>query len=502
MPDKNRNSSPFSDELSAYRQIKEVISNYPISPDILRRRGNSWLITSGDNTFLIKRFNHSIPEFFFVLSAVEYLREQGFSALPNFILNNQNQPVSQNQYGIFYITEGLNGTQVDANEIHVLSGITRQMAKMHRVSIGFSPPEPLRMVRQDWGDWEEKWHYRLDELYRLGEEAQHRKEDFDKTYLKLLDDALRDGVEALECLKRINFREITEEERARGGLCHRDYKPEYILEGEGSKYWLQDFDDLAGQSHLEDVARFIKEVGEWDANKINFILDEYSQIFAVSPLEIEAITAYLKLPLDLWRIARNYYLRGKPQKRSLRQLMGEMKRRRQCFKDLCRPKDVLVNIPELPWLWGVPPDTITNAKVEDFWSQWKESPVVSYEYARVANDEHEAIEDKGENSKLVGVNAGNQDDQCIVENMQQQENEYLSETERYVSNGYFDEALLYNSEGKQGNSDDEAGLSHEKEVVFIEKESEDVGVNSNEEESKEGVIKPQPQMLVWKAFPK
>lgn len=367
--ERERNIRVFRDDLTAYQQVREVLADYPLNPISIRNQGKTWVAQTEQGNFRVERFNHSIPEFFFVLASIEYLESKGCSAFPEIWLNINERPLTEKQYGLFFVTEYPDGQAVDVQEIDVLTRMVRNLADLHRLSVGFTPPELLQNIRQDWGDWEEKWQYRLDELYRLGEEAQHRRGDFDKEYLKGLDDALRDGVDALETLKRLGFRQIVEVERARGGLCHRDYRPINLLEKDDG-YWLLDFDDFAGQSHLEDIARLIKEVGGWDADRINYILNEYQKIYAIAPEEKEAIFAYLKLPSDLWRIARNYYVKGKPQKRNLKGVLNEMKDKKRCFHQLAHPRDIRMNVEELPWMWSIPPEPTPIGAVDDYWNAW------------------------------------------------------------------------------------------------------------------------------------
>lgn len=369
MGDKDREVPGFNQELEEYRQVKEVIANYPMMPFSLRRDGDAWAVETDSGPVRVERFRHSLPEFFFVLSAVGFLREKGFGSLPKIFNNLRGQPVTEHSSGLFCVMENPPGEPINAREIDVLTGITRHLAELHRASVGFNPPPVVAGIRQDWGDWEEKWQYRLDELYRLGEEAQHHKGDFEHLYLKVLDDFIQDGVNALEKLKSLDIRAIIEDERLRGGLCQRDYKPVNILAHKDG-YWLRDYDDFAGQSHLEDVARFIKEVGGWEAERIQYIFDVYSQVYNLSEQEKEAVLAYLKLPLDLWKVARNHYLRGKPEKHNLKAVIQEMTKRKRCFNQLENPRHLTMPVGHLPWVWGLPTENPPSASVDEYWGHW------------------------------------------------------------------------------------------------------------------------------------
>jgi CotS family spore coat protein len=369
MSEKNRKAPGFNEEIIGYQQVKDVMANYSITPFSLRREGDAWVMETDQGSVRVERFRHSLPEFFFVLSAVSYLREKGFSSLPGLFNNKKGQPITEHPDGFFLVMENPPGRPVDLTQIDALTGVTRHLAELHRASVGFTPPPVLDGIRQDWGDWEEKWQYRLDELYRLGEEAQHHKGDFEHLFLKVLDDFIQDGVRALEKLKALNIRAIVEEEKLRGGLCQRDYKPGNLRENEDG-YRLIDFDDFAGQSHLEDVARFIKEVGDWDPEKIQYIFNVYSEVYHISEPEKEAILAYLKLPLDLWKVARNHYLRDKPQKQNLKKVVQEMNRRKRCFSYLENPKRTAMAVNPATWTWDLPAVQPQGSSIDEYWNRW------------------------------------------------------------------------------------------------------------------------------------
>ncbi|HEX2953843.1 MAG TPA: hypothetical protein VHR47_07650 [Bacillota bacterium] len=184
-----------------------------------------------------------------------------------------------------------------------------------------------------------------------------------------MDDFIQDGVRALEKLKALDIRTIIDEEKLRGGLCQRDYKPNHLLEGQDG-YRLLDFDDFAGQSHLEDIARFIKEVGDWEAEKIQYIFNVYSEVYHISEPEKEAILAYLKLPLDLWKVARNHYLRDKPQKQNLKKVVQEMNRRKRCFSQLENPKRMMMAVTPTTWNWDLPSEQPRGSSIDEYWNRW------------------------------------------------------------------------------------------------------------------------------------
>lgn len=497
MGEKNREVPGFNQELEEYRQIKEVVAEYPVTPYSLRREGNAWAMETDAGPIRVEKFRHSLPEFFFVLSAVGFLRDRGLGSLPKLFNNRNGQPVTEQPNGLFCVIENPSGRVVDAREIDVLTGITRHLAELHRTSVGYTPPPLVADIRQDWGDWEEKWQYRLDELYRLGEEAQHHKGEFEHLYLKVLDDFIQDGVDGLEQLKSLGIRAIVEEERLRGGLCQRDYKPANLLEHKDG-YWLRDFDDFAGQSHLEDIARFIKEVGDWEPDRIRYIFEVYSQVYALSETEKEAVKAYLKLPLDLWKVARNHYLRGKPQKSNLKAVIQEMTKRKRCFNQLEDPRHSTRAVGHLPWVWGLPAETPPPASLDQYWGRWdwgNNWQAVGGSPSPVAANE---TINQGEVSWNWAAYPGMTPDQGWSE----------KPTETLASEGVCEMI----SGDDDSSKSEELEMSSEDKDIDLEMDAKNDDISfpepepetaiTEEEEVLDPVVSDQPKILIWKAFPK
>lgn len=79
--------------------------------------------------------------------------------------------------------------------------------------------------------------------------------------------------------------------------------------------------------------------------------------------------AYLKLPLDLWRVARNYYFRDKPQKRSLRKVAQDMMQRKRCYSRLYENyRNQITPVVNCPWVWGAV-ETPQGPTYDELWAQ-------------------------------------------------------------------------------------------------------------------------------------
>ncbi|HEX2953844.1 MAG TPA: hypothetical protein VHR47_07655, partial [Bacillota bacterium] len=115
-----------------------------ITPYSLRREDDAWVMDTDHGMVRVERFRHSLPEFFFVLSAISYLREKGFISLPRLFNNLKGQPITEHPNGLFLVMENPQGRPVNLDQIDALTGVTRHLAELHRASVGFNPPPGSR----------------------------------------------------------------------------------------------------------------------------------------------------------------------------------------------------------------------------------------------------------------------------------------------------------------------------------------------------------------------
>ena len=71
-------------------KIKKFIEeNYDLTVEKVEKVKNSYKVITSHGTYSLKTIKYEFPHFYFILSAMKHLQENGFTDMPEFILNNR-----------------------------------------------------------------------------------------------------------------------------------------------------------------------------------------------------------------------------------------------------------------------------------------------------------------------------------------------------------------------------------------------------------------------------
>ena len=126
------------------------------------------------------------------------------------------------------------------------------------------------------------------------------------------------AAKALEELEAGPYARIVEAERGRGGLCHRDYTGKNLVLRDDGALFLTDFDDLARDTRLEDLGKFLVRQGQWNLERILFILHVYHGVMPLSPDEVMCLAPFLRFPFEFWGLANAYFSGKKVDRHALK----------------------------------------------------------------------------------------------------------------------------------------------------------------------------------------
>ncbi len=326
----------FLDTLQDYLTVQQVAREFGLRMRGYKKRGNSFVAETDEGPKEVRRLRHTLDEYRFACDAAEFLRGQGFSRLPRATWAPSGSPIV-NVGGAFYtMHDWVPGTQADLDNLCQLTQAVEMLAWFHRCGQGFRPGKPPA-VREEWGACPRRFAGRIEEFYRLEEKARAEEEDrFAHYYLKYSGDFLSAAAKALEELEAGPYARIVETEREQGGLCHRDYTGRNLILRDDGALFLTDFDDLAMDTRLEDLGKFLVRQGRWDLERILFILHVYHGVTPLTRDEIACLVPYLRFPFEFWSLASAHFSGKKVDHRALKRLAEERAGREETIEGLRR----------------------------------------------------------------------------------------------------------------------------------------------------------------------
>lgn len=298
------------------QEIAELMADYDLELDGAGEQGNGvWRLITDRGIRCLHLVRYSEARLLFIHSVMEHLAQKGLRDGTRMIRNKHGQAFSFLEPGLaFYLTEWLHGRPCSFSRTDQAQEVARLLGKLHLAAEGFQPAEGSARL-EAWGQWPDKFRFRLRELQEFGEQARANgpKEKINKLYLENLDYYLGQGEQAADLLSGPEYLELVEQESQLGTFCFRDVGNKHILRQEG-KLVITGFDYCICDLRVYDLSRLLRKVcsgNHWDWTKAKTILEEYETIRPLSVAEKKALLALLTFPRKFWLYGRKYYRKGK-----------------------------------------------------------------------------------------------------------------------------------------------------------------------------------------------
>lgn len=283
----------------------------------------------------LKGVDYKPEKLLYIYHAIEHLLKNGFCQLPAFIHTLTGDPYFTYNGEIFFITEWIPGRESNFKNLVDLELAVVSLARMHRATRGFHPPAGIKLKSRH-GKWTDRFRDRTEELRHYKEMALQNPNptDFDRYYLKHVDQEMEDCEKALHLLTEANYHEMAKKAKKDGGFCHNDYVYHNVMINDlEPNAYIIDFDYARHDVRVYDLARFMRRVikkKDQQKDLLDVILSSYISEYPLEPREYTLLAAFIQFPQRFWRMADRYYNRKRDwsEKRYYRQLKRSIKRQR------------------------------------------------------------------------------------------------------------------------------------------------------------------------------
>ncbi|MDB5084701.1 MAG: hypothetical protein JWN30_1587, partial [Bacilli bacterium] len=126
----------FLDVLHAYGCDPEVLREYDLECESIRRVRGALRIKTPSGYRMLKRINGSAALAEFLFQALEHIYDQ-FPHVPRFIRNKYADPYVIHETGIFYLADWLPGREADFSKMTTIQQSVQALANFHLASAGF-----------------------------------------------------------------------------------------------------------------------------------------------------------------------------------------------------------------------------------------------------------------------------------------------------------------------------------------------------------------------------
>lgn len=293
-----------------------VEENYSLNVDKIEKVKNSYKIIAKDEGYCLKVIKYQFSHFYFIFSTMRHLQRNGFTNIPEFIMNKYNKEYGSIDGKFVYLTKWIPSRVSNYDNPLELARVASELARLHECSKGFALEKEMK-PRIGWFSWPDVFETRKNEILdfkkRINQKAY--KSNFDLLYLENIEMEVKRAEKSIAGLQKNNYVKIMEKEVFKRGFCHHDYAHHNILIDKNNNINIIDFDYCILDSHLHDLCslliRAMKD-GRWDTEKSDLILDAYRCNMEVREDEIPIMREFIRFPQAFWQIGLQVYWEQQP----------------------------------------------------------------------------------------------------------------------------------------------------------------------------------------------
>ncbi|MFZ5988998.1 MAG: CotS family spore coat protein [Bacillota bacterium] len=305
------NNEPLGDILGHYDITVKSVRN-----ESYKEKKGVWWIETPYGFKILKKISNSEDTLKYILSAVRHLCQKGIN-IPTVIKTKTGCDyvnINSTCYVLSEAAEGKNPSYSVAEEFKIIS---KELAKFHAASAGFSPLEGTK-PKIHLGRWIADYEEQLEDMnsFYNKELASNENGEIGKVVLKEFPYFYERGRKALEGLKGEEYKNWVEKISNTGGLCHQDFAAGNLLLNPSGRVFILDTDSLTVDIPARDIRKLLNKImkksGKWDMELVKKFINYYQSENPLTSSEWMVVKLDLMFPhLFLGAMNKFYYKRDK-----------------------------------------------------------------------------------------------------------------------------------------------------------------------------------------------
>ncbi|HYH01609.1 MAG TPA: hypothetical protein VEC37_00765 [Bacillota bacterium] len=331
----------WSNEQNDYQKWFPVFQHLSLKPRRFFCKGDIAFICTAEGWFRLSRSKYSKEELNWLRSILEYLEERSFK---NWAVPWQHTVIWEESDCCYLIQPWyFSQESFQTGDPATLERMAEILAELYRCGKDYRENRGLGVFRERWSTVATGWQEQLVMLQSFKEELYHEKMHKDLNGMR------KDTEELLtECLKcwEAGMSSLFEHQYHLGVLGHGQLLAKYIVWREND-YFLLNWEHIAFQPKIADLASLIEDVGYWEPEWIIYFINQYTKLQPLWPEEYQALKAMLSYPKQLIRLFQDNS--GKAiENKMWKEADKELKRKGRCLDKVWRE----ISSEKTRWAWG------------------------------------------------------------------------------------------------------------------------------------------------------
>ncbi|MEG1256446.1 CotS family spore coat protein [Clostridium sp.] len=298
--------------LSRYDLDINLLDNYHfIVMDVIPLRKVFVLVTDKGNKIL-KKVNYTDEDINFIRSGIDYLKNNGFNRIMDFVLNKDGHIITQWKKSTYVVMDLIEGRECEYNNSLDIAIAVNGLADMHKASKGISFSD--KCERYKGFSLIDNYKGKLKELEIFKERAlsYENRSEFQEVFLKYVDYFLKAMEKSISIIEKSPYLQLCND-KDNFILCHHDLAYHNIIINDSNSYFI-DFDYSIIDLRVHDICNFINKVTKYscyDFQVLKGIVDEYNRKIPLSQDEYKILYGMLCFPEGFYSISKDYFYRKK-----------------------------------------------------------------------------------------------------------------------------------------------------------------------------------------------
>lgn len=293
-------------------RIAELLAQYDVVVYRAGRIKGAWILETDQGMKQLGSCSYSEGKVRFEQRLKEYVTEQGFHTVDQFVPSREGNFLVQGPYNeMFVMRNWFSGEECDAkNREHVLQAVrvlARLHCAMHHMELS---EEEKRFCRQP--ELPQMLEKRNKELRRVRTYIRSKKQKsfFEQKFLSQFDMQYAMAEQAGEILDAEEYREAYRTALEQGVMLHGNYTHHSIQFLAKGNQLVTGFERAENGIQIPDfylLFRKMMEKWDWDVSLGDSMISEYDKIRRITEIEWKLLKVLLVYPEKFWKVANQYY---------------------------------------------------------------------------------------------------------------------------------------------------------------------------------------------------
>lgn len=281
------------------QEAVEVMDEYEISYNKIEKVRSAYKIIGEENCYCLKRLKHGRKKSQMGNKIVKHLKNQEFPFAAQYILTKEEALYIKKDENTYYLTEWIDGEEVDFKKKDVLIKGVQLLGKFHRASMGFLE-----------NDVKAVFHKRKEEHVKDIEKLMDYKEminnkgkpmAWEKKYVEGMDYFIKKADLSIKLFEEYNYDGFIGKDRRTHGFCHESYYYQNVLVDKKGDFFIIDLDSCRRNIYMYDLGKFLRRMMwakeyKWDFEVVRECIESYKEIRTVEKGELGILFGILIFP--------------------------------------------------------------------------------------------------------------------------------------------------------------------------------------------------------------